>query len=201
MDDFDLIAKWLGEENVDVKIRHMFSSDTFELRINFEIVDLSHLDFFRDPINLCRDAIKIIDNEFDDFKNPVAGKVVTNQGSILFQLFPGRYGFSATLSSLSSENCSWRVDGDSGFYEQLIKILSPGWHDAIETRFTKFELLRDKFKMRAQDTLKDVRNIRMGLLEEQSDGPRNAGGHMSDHYEWYKNGIGACDLIIEKYGR
>ena len=200
MDDFDLISSWLSDKNLEVKIDHMFGSDTCEFRINYEVVDLSNFEFFRDPLRLCKTAIEIIDMNHNGFKDPVAGKIVTNRTPLLFQFFPGNYGFSAKLSSLPDDKYAQFIDDSEGFHEQLIKILARGWHDSIDTRFTKFELLRDNFKIRPQDTLEHVRKIRSDLIEEQSAEPRNAGGHTSDHFTWYQNGVDTCNLILRKYG-
>lgn len=201
MDDFDLLSGWLNDEDVEVKIHHMFGSDKYEFRINYEIVELKHLAFFSDPLWLCQTSAKLIDADSKDLEHPVAGRILTKCGSILFQFFPGYYGFSATLSSLSYDKYAGLIAGGASFHEQLKKILGPGWDDAVEDRFTKFEMLRDKFKIRAKDTLEAVREIEKELTEKQNDGPQNAGGHMSDHFTWYQNGLSTCDLILAKYGR
>ncbi|TNC85108.1 MAG: hypothetical protein CSH37_08735 [Thalassolituus sp.] len=194
------LAGWLDDEGVEVEIHHMFGSDKYEFRINCEVVELNHLAIFSDPLCICQTAEKLIDDDSRDLEHPVLGRILAEHGSILFQFFPGNYGFSAKFSSLPDDKYDDLVGG-SGFLEELKKVLGPGWHDAVEERFTKFELLRDKFKIRAQDTLEAVRELKNELVEQQSEGPRNAGSHLSDDFTWYQNGLDTCNLILKKYGR
>ncbi len=200
MNNIDLLARWL-DDDVEVKIHHTYGTSDFEFRINYEPVNLDHLQFFNDPLGLCRDAAELIDANYKDLAHPVAGKILSEYGQVLFRYFPGSYGFRAGFSLLAEDKYIDLADAGATFEQQAQIILGPGWHDTVDDRFTKFELLRDRFKVEAAETLDIVRAIEKELIEGQRSGPQNDGGHTSDHFTWYQDGLGACELILAKYGR
>lgn len=198
VNNIELLAGWLNED-LKVKIHHSYGTDDFEFRINYELADLSDLVFFKNPLALCQDAADLIDGNNSDLTQPIAGRILTKRGYVLFEHFPGRYGFSAAFSLLSDDKYIELVGNESNFGLQAKKILGPGWSDPREDRFTKFELLRSKLDIDVADALEIVSSIKKELTMEQSSEPANAGGHMSDHFTWYQNGLSACGLILKKY--
>lgn len=198
MNNLDLLAGWL-DDDVEVKIHHTFGTSDFEYRINYELANLDHLPFFSNPLGLCQDAAALIDGSFDDISHPVAGRILTEFGPILYQYFPGSYGFSAKFSLLPEDRYVKLTGDNNTFKQQAREILSPGWHDSMEDKFTKFELLREKHRVKAEDALEIVSVIEKELIDAQRSDPQNSGGHTSDHFTWYQAGIEACEVILSKY--
>lgn len=197
MKNLELLSCWL-KENMKVKIHHTFGSGKFEFSINYEKVNLDDLSFFSDPLSLCQEAASAL-NLHRKLDLPIAGKISTSDRQVLFQYFPGTYGFSAVFSLLVYEE--W-IEPDPycvTFESQLRKIFEPGWHDASDNRFTKFELLCDRFNVKATDALDIVREERENLVKGINSAPAFAGGHMSDNFTWYESGLDACDIILSIY--
>ena len=195
---FDLLADWL-EDDTEIQINHIYESSDYKFRKNYELVDLSSLTLFNNPISLCQEAVKLIDKKDGGLTHPVAGRILSSYGDILFQFFPGSYGFTATFSLLSREKYSEMIGSGTNFNQQARIILRPGWHDSREDRFTKIELLHHELNTEIVDIIETIKLIKKELIKGLCDGPQNAGGHTSDHSDLYDNALGACALILKKY--
>ena len=177
----------------------MYKPNTFEFRVNYKIMNIDGLSFLSKPLSLCQEAALVISPNDKNLDSHMAGRILTGQRQIVFEYFPSAYGSHANFSLLPKEHFYEPQYDEVAFRRAVEKILKPGWNEVAEDKFTKFELLRDRFKIKAADSLAIVVVAKKELIKGLISRPQHAGGHTSDHATLYQNALQACDLILNKY--